>query len=435
MKLQKALPSTEETRTGIARVVPLATDLRIGTTLASYHLESLIGRGGMGVVYLAQHVHLHRKVALKLLVPDLMENEDFRERFVRESRIAASIHHPNIVTVYDAGEADGLLFIAMQYVRGSDLSKRMREEGPFELPRAIPLLGQIASALDTAHSHGIVHRDVKPANVLMEGDHCYLTDFGLTKRIASNTGMTGRGMIGTIDYMSPEQIAGSELDGTSDVYALGCLAYHMLTGAVPFEKDSEVSVMYAHLHEAPPHTEALDENVHAVVAKAMAKRREDRWPTCGDFVAALRLEVSGLPGAATTEPPPSAETARAKVLVAGQEATLRAMIRASLSGGRLDVLEASDRDAAIQLARSERPDLLVTDWSMAGDEGAEICRAVREDPEAAGAKIVAVITRAQAAERQRLSAAGVDEHIVRPFSPLQLLYKVRALMGPEVLEP
>jgi serine/threonine protein kinase len=429
--------SAQKTEAGIDRIVPIASDLRIGTTLASYRLESIIGRGGMGVVYLAEHVHLHRKVALKLLVPDLMESEDFRERFIRESRIAASIHHPNIVTVYDAGEADGLLFIAMHYVQGTDMAKLLQSEGPLELSRAISLLGQVASALDVAHSHGIVHRDVKPGNVMMEGEHCYLTDFGLTKRLSSNTGLTGTGMVGTLDYMSPEQIEGSELDGTTDVYALGCLAYHALSGAVPFQKDSDVSVMYAHLHEPLPELSGgLDPEVHAVIARAMAKRREDRFPTCGNFIAALRLiGVESYPGTPVTEPPATADTARAKVLIAAEEATLRAMIRASLSGGRLDVLEASDRDGALSLARSERPDLLVADWGMPHDAGAEICRAVRDDPEAAHTKIIAVTTKSQGGERAALAEAGADDYIARPFSPLQLLFKVRSLMGPEVLEP
>src|SRR5437867_6228025 len=213
---------------------------RVGTEVAGYRIEGLIGRGGMSVVYLAEHVRLGRKVALKLLSPELSENEKFRERFLRESKIAASIDHPNIVPIYDSDEAEGTLFIAMRYVQGTDLRGLIRSRAPLEPPRVVSLATQIASALDAAHMHGLVHRDVKPGNVLLtHEDHVYVADFGLTKRALSVSGLTETGqLVGTIDYIAPEQAKGDPVDGRADVYSLGCLAYECLTAEVPFERDT-----------------------------------------------------------------------------------------------------------------------------------------------------------------------------------------------------
>src|SRR3954447_1060591 len=204
-----------------------------GQRFGAYELGKLLGRGGMGVVYEAQHVHLGRTVALKLLSPELSESEDFQTRFLRESRIAASIEHPGIVTVYDAGEVDGVLFLAMRYVRGTDLAALLAERGPLPPGDAISILDQVGTALDAAHAAGLVHRDVKPANVMIEGDRCYLTDFGLTKRqTGETTALTATGMfLGTVDYVAPEQIEGRSIDGRADVYALGCVLFECLTGA------------------------------------------------------------------------------------------------------------------------------------------------------------------------------------------------------------
>jgi serine/threonine protein kinase len=232
---------------------------RVGTEIAGYRIEGLIGRGGMSVVYLAEHVRLGRKVALKLLSPELAENEKFRERFLRESQIAASIDHPNIVPIYDSDEAEGTLFIAMRYVQGTDLRGLIRSQAPLEPSRVVSLVTQIASALDAAHMHGLVHRDVKPGNVLLtHEDHVYVADFGLTKRALSVSGLTETGqLVGTIDYIAPEQAKGDPVDGRADVYSLGCLAYECLTGEVPFERDTEVAVLWAHVQESPPKPSAM----------------------------------------------------------------------------------------------------------------------------------------------------------------------------------
>src|SRR4051795_7410611 len=211
-------------------------DPRIGKVIAGYRIEERIGRGGMGVVYRAEHLNLRRRAAIKIIAPDLAESDGFRERFTREARIAAGLSHPNIVTVYDAGELDGLLYLAMQYVPGNDLSQILRDErrlGPY---RVLDIARQVGAALDAAHEHGLIHRDVKPANVLIDGRLAYLTDFGLTKdRTGSGDDLTRVGeVVGTTHYLAPEQIEGREVDGRSDVYALGCLIFHCLAGEVPF---------------------------------------------------------------------------------------------------------------------------------------------------------------------------------------------------------
>jgi tRNA A-37 threonylcarbamoyl transferase component Bud32 len=276
---------------------------QIGDEFAGYRIEALIGRGGMGVVYRAEQERPHRRVALKLLASELSADESFRERFIRESDLAAAIEHPNIIPIYNAGEVDGQLYIAMRYVEGSDLKALIQREGRMDPPRALSLVGQLGSALDVAHGRGLVHRDVKPQNMLIasgEGvessDHVYLTDFGLTKHTASRSGLTAAGhFVGTIDYVSPEQIEGKTLDPRTDVYSLGCVLYECLTGTLPYERDSEVSVMYAHISDPPPAVSTarvdISPGIDAVIAKALAKSPGDRFSTCKELVAAAREEL------------------------------------------------------------------------------------------------------------------------------------------------
>ncbi|MDQ4049118.1 MAG: serine/threonine protein kinase, partial [Actinomycetota bacterium] len=279
-------------------------ELQPGSRFAGFQIESVLGAGGMGVVYRATQLALERTVALKLITPDFAADEDFRERFKRESRLAASIDHPNVVTVYEAGEDAGQLYIAMRYVEGTDLHALIAAEGALEPARATHLLSQVAGALDAAHAHGLVHRDVKPANVLIAvGDHAYLTDFGLTKRTAS-VGPTKTGQwVGSADYVAPEQIQGEPVDARADVYALGCVLYHMLTGKPPFTRDSEVAKIWAHVNDPPP---SLPESstgpppaLDGVIRRAMAKAPGDRYPSAGDLG---RAASAGLEGRATSEP-------------------------------------------------------------------------------------------------------------------------------------
>jgi serine/threonine-protein kinase len=286
-----------------------------GQQFGAYRLHGLIGRGGMGIVYRAEHEHLGRTVALKLLTPELAASEGFRGRFMRESRLAASLDHPSIVTVYDAGEVNGTLYIAMRFVDGTDLAEVLRGAGALPPDRALGLVGQVAAALDAAHERGLVHRDVKPANVLIDGARAYLTDFGLTKPTAAATQITTAGQfLGTVAYVAPEQIQGVDVDGRADVYALGCVLFECITGQRPFVRDTDVAILYAHMNEPPPRPSAVRPDVPPaldnVVLRALAKAPEQRWATCAAMVAAARAALAERPPQETAAlAPPSLATA------------------------------------------------------------------------------------------------------------------------------
>ncbi len=274
-----------------------------GTDFAGHHIEGVAGRGGMGVVYRARHLALDHVVALKVISPDLVGDERFRQRFQSESRIAVSIRHPNVVSVHHAGEEDGLLFVTMDFIEGTDLRGLLSREGRLEPDHAAKLLAPLASALDAAHSRGLIHRDIKPGNVLIEaregGQHVYLTDFGLARLIDAETGLTASGaFIGTLDYAAPEQIKGERLDARTDVYALGCLLYEMLCGSTPFAKQTEkVAKMYAHLMEPPPDVRELRPELPGDLAqairRAVAKDPDERFPSAGDLARAANAAVEG----------------------------------------------------------------------------------------------------------------------------------------------
>ncbi|MFE9028469.1 serine/threonine-protein kinase [Streptomyces iakyrus] len=287
----------------------------IGQQIAGYRIEQEIGRGGMAVVYRARDLRLERTVALKLLAPELARNDTFRRRFTHESRAAAAIDHPHIVPVFEAGETDGVLYIAMRYVAGSDLRHVLDREGPMPPVTAVRVAAQVASALDAAHDHGLVHRDVKPGNILVSRgtdsdhpEHVYLTDFGLTKKSLSLTGFTTVGQfVGTLDYVSPEQISGKPVDARCDVYGFACVVFETLAGHPPFLRDDDMALLWAHQYdEPPPLTEDrpdLDPRVDPVFAQALAKSPDDRYPSCLAFVAALRAATTGGGnGGATRQP-------------------------------------------------------------------------------------------------------------------------------------
>jgi serine/threonine-protein kinase len=280
------------------------SDARVGTTLAGYRIERLLGRGGMSVVYLAEDLRLGRRVALKLIAPELAADERFRERFLRESRIAASLDHSNVIPIYEAGEAEGLLHIAMRYVEGTDLKSVLARSGPLPVAMVLDIVGQTASALDLAHARGLVHRDVKPANILLadedergRGLHVYLSDFGLTKQASSESGLTETGQfVGTAEYIAPEQIEHADVGAWSDVYALACVLFECLTGEPPFRRDALMAMLWAHVHDPPPaaseRRRGLPSFVDQVIARGMAKEPRDRYPTCGALVTAARGALS-----------------------------------------------------------------------------------------------------------------------------------------------
>jgi len=257
----------------------------------------------MGEVYRAEQLNLGRKVALKVLRPDLAADDGFRRRFLRESMIAAGIDHPNVIPIYDAGDVDGLLYIAMRYVDGSDLSTLLRREGRLDLARTLAIMTQVAGALDAAHARGLVHRDVKPSNILLapaaggSGEYCYLCDFGLIKEMHADTALTASDQfVGSVPYVAPEQVEGGAIDGRTDVYSLGCAIFHCLAGSVPYQGQTDVEVVFAHLRGEPPplssRVSGLPSALDGVIARAMARSKEDRYLTCSALVAAAAAQVA-----------------------------------------------------------------------------------------------------------------------------------------------
>ncbi|HET7012534.1 MAG TPA: serine/threonine-protein kinase [Streptosporangiaceae bacterium] len=275
----------------------------VGSRVGKYLIEEQIGRGGMAAVYRARDSELGRVVALKILAPALAADDGFRQRFVRESRVAASVDDPHIIPLYEAGQDGSVLFIAMRYVSGGDVRSLLFRQGSLTPEQAAAIVSQVASALDAAHAAGLVHRDVKPANMLLDSapgrsDHVYLSDFGLSKEAAGSIGLTGTGLfLGTVDYAAPEQIDGRPVDGRTDQYALGCATFEMLIGAPPFRRDHGMAVLAAHMSQPPPSLAAarpeLPPGLDTVFAKVLAKSPDDRYRSCGEFADALR-QVLGL---------------------------------------------------------------------------------------------------------------------------------------------
>ena len=272
-----------------------------GTFLAGFRVKARVGEGAMGTVYLAEDSD-GNEVALKVLAPELARDERFRQRFLRESKIAAALEHPHVVRTIASAEENDVLYLAMEYVGGSDLRELLRREGRIEPARALRIVGQVAAALDTAHAAGLVHRDVKPGNILVAavpgGETAYICDFGLARHVSSVGSLTGdRGFVGTVDYVPPEQIEGAPLDSRADVYSLTCVLFECLAGQRPFDRESELSVVFAHLNEPPPrlsdHRRDLPAAFDGVFATGLAKSPEQRYSTCGELVDAARAALRG----------------------------------------------------------------------------------------------------------------------------------------------
>ena len=309
----------------------MSVALASGETFAGYRIEAVVGRGGMGVVYRATDLRLERPVALKLVAPELAENELFRRRFLKEPKLAAALDHPHVVPIYEAGEHEGRLYLAMRFVDGSDMRTLLRQDGGLPLERALAILAQVASALDAAHRRGLVHRDVKPANVLVDEDgHAYLTDFGVTKQLGGDSTDTGQ-LVGTLDYLAPEQIRGEAIDGRADQYALACVLYECVAGAPPFHRDTEAETLWAHMQERVPSVPGRPE-LDPVLRKALAKEPGDRYGSCAELIEAARLALAGVrvplpascagagrwspPGWSRSPPPPSRSSSRAAATTA-----------------------------------------------------------------------------------------------------------------------
>jgi serine/threonine-protein kinase len=398
--------------------------------VAGYRIENVAGRGGMGVVYRATHMHLGRTVALKLLNPEIAASEEFRERFIREARAAAALEHPHIVPVYDAGEVEGRLYLAMKFVEGSDLAQVLDEETKLTPERALPLLEQLANALDAAHSHGLIHRDVKPANALLEGDRLYLTDFGLTRRVDSTKPLTATGRaVGTAAYLAPEQIRGEPLDRRVDVYALGCVMFQCLAGEPPYLRDTDMLIMWAHVGAEPPslatEVPGLPSTVDRVITKALAKSREDRYDTCGQLVAEMNRALN---------PSQPFETPRyhtegmperlPKVLLVTADPGTSLTVEAALGRSRLTLGQAADADAAKTRAANEPPDVVLLDASLENSGAMALAQALRADEPTRRTKIV-LLTHPHARVDMSELAPIVDDYLAFPFPPLQLFSTLR----------
>ena len=279
----------ERNAPGRGRETPAGGPLGVGSELTGYRIEGLLGRGAMSTVYLAEEIALERKVALKLLAPELERREAFRARFRRETKLAASLDHVNVIPVFDTGEAEGLVFISMRYVEGPDLAQILREER-LAPERALEIAAQVATALDAVHELGLVHGDVKPSNVLVGASgRAYLGDLGLTRCLQA-AGRMESALQGTIDYLAPEQIEGADVDHRADQYSLGCVLYECLVGEPPFRRDSDAATSFAHLALEPPNPPGLE----GVFPKALAKAPDNRYASCSELVAAARRSL-GLP--------------------------------------------------------------------------------------------------------------------------------------------
>ena len=311
----------------------------VGDEFAGYRLRSVLGRGGMSVVFQAEHPRLGNVVAIKVLAPELASDDIFRTRFLEESRIAASMNHPNVIPIHDMGASDGLLYIVMRYVSGTDLRQMIKKRGRLQPEVAVFLLSQAARALDAAHAKGLVHRDVKPGNLLVERsnddddpDHLYLADFGITKRVMTHTGLTSTGQfLGTVDYVAPEQIRGPSvagLAGMADQYSLGCVLYECLTGRVPFEKDMIPAIIWAHVEELPTQPTLLRPDlppaVDEVFARVLAKQPGDRYRNCREFMDAARTALGDRAIAPVRHDPHPGATRRQKWASERQPSTTRA---------------------------------------------------------------------------------------------------------------
>ena len=399
--------------------------------IAGYRIEDVAGRGGMGVVYRAQHMHLGRTVALKLLNPELAASEEFRERFVREARAAAELEHPNIVPVYDAGEVEGRLYLAMKFIEGTDMAHLLEQEGRLNPERAMPLLEQLASALDAAHKNGLIHRDVKPANALLEGDRLYLTDFGLTRRVDNTRPLTATGRaVGTAAYLAPEQIRGEALDRRVDVYALGCVMYQCLAGEPPYLRDTDMLIMWAHVGAEPPSLFAVRPDlplaVDRVLQKALAKAREDRYDTCGQLVSEMKRALNpSQPLPTSMEEATGAAPGRLpRVLLVTADPGTSLTVEAALRRSRLTLGQAADAAVAKTRASAEPPDVVLLDTSLENGGALALTQALRENEATRSTKIV-LLTNAHARVDMGELAPMVDDYLAYPFPPMQLFNTLR----------
>jgi putative two-component system response regulator len=403
-----------------------------GFALGQYRIVAPIGRGGMATVYRAHHGALDRDVAIKVLPDFFAEEESYRLRFQQEARSVARLKHSNILNVFDYGQEDGVTYLVLELVEGGTLGERLGS--PMELEHVVRLLRPIANALDHAHSQNILHRDIKPSNILIQKDGTpVLADFGLATMVGSTQRLTASGtVLGTPEYMSPEQAAGEALGPASDQYSLAIVAYEMLTGRVPFQADTPVAVLLSHMSQAMPPTRELEGklsgHLEEALRRGLAKAPSDRYPNATEFVAALT------PAAWTGGSRPNPNAVRAtrrgaqSVLVVDDGAANRELIEACLAEVDCMIRMAEDGPAALRMIASASPDLILLDVQMPGMDGYEVCRRVKANSANRLIPVVMITALDRTDDRVKALDAGADDFMSKPVERAELVARVRSAL-------